>query len=88
VKEESELSDEVVKIAGAVNDAMYLDSSSTDDIEDEVGVNNKDTITVLSKLRVSRYPPKERMMLKLSNTFIKSIYEGNCSAWTVLCDEL
>jgi hypothetical protein len=87
-KRRSAGSDEVVEITGAMNDAMYLDNPSTDDVENEVGLNNQDTITVLSEFRVARDPSKERMTHKPSNAVIKPIDEGKCPAWTLLCDEL
>jgi hypothetical protein len=87
-KERAERSDKLVKIAGPVNDTMYLDSLSTNDVEDKIGFDHQNAIAVLSKFRMSRHSPEERMMLKPSNAFIKSINKGNGSAWTVLCDKL
>jgi len=78
----------VIEIAGGVNNTVDLNGLPTDNVEDQVGLNNEDTIAVLSKLGMARYPPKERMILKLSNAFIKPINEGKRSAWTILCDEL
>jgi hypothetical protein len=62
----------VVKIAGSVNDTMYLDGPPTDDVEDKIGFNDQDTVAVLSKSWVSRYPTQQRLVLKFSDAFIKS----------------
>lgn len=48
-----------VEIAGPVNDTMYLNSLSTDDVENKIGFDDQDTVAVLPKLRVSRYPSDE-----------------------------
>jgi len=66
-KGESERSNQVIEIARAVNDTVYLNGPSSNDVEREVGLNHKNTITVLSEFGMSWDSPKERVMLKLSN---------------------
>ena len=43
---------EVIEVAGSVYLAMYLNFLATDDVENEVGFNDQDAITILSKLRM------------------------------------
>jgi hypothetical protein len=52
---------------------MYLDSLATNDVEGEIEFDDQDTITVFPKFGMSRYSSKERMVLKLSDAFIKSV---------------
>ena len=53
-KERGKILDKVVKIAGAVNDTMYLYSLSTNGVEGEIGFDVQDTITVFPKFGMSR----------------------------------
>jgi hypothetical protein len=46
---------EVIEVAGSVYHAMYFDILATDDVENEVGFNDQDAITILSKLRMPWY---------------------------------
>jgi hypothetical protein len=80
-------SDEVVEIAGTMNDTMYFNCPSTDDVKGEIRFNHQDTIAVFSKLRMSRYSSEERIMLKPSNAFIESVDKGDGSTGTILGDE-
>jgi hypothetical protein len=45
----------MIEVAGSVHHAMYLNILATDDVENEVGFNNQDAITIVSKLQMSRY---------------------------------
>jgi hypothetical protein len=45
----------MIKVAGSMDHAMYLDILATDDVENEVGFNDQDAITILSKLRMPWY---------------------------------
>ena len=85
---ETKVSDQVVKIARAVNNTMNFNSLPTDNVENKVGFNHQDTVTGLPKLGMSRHPSQERMSFKLTNAFIKMINKANSPAWAILCDEL
>ncbi|GEM_PF-3000606 len=77
----------MVKIAGTVNDTMDFNSSSAEDIEDEIRSNNQNTIAILTKFAVSRYSSEERIMLKPSNAFIESVDERYRSVRAIFCNE-
>jgi hypothetical protein len=49
---------------------MYLDSLPTDNVEDEVGLNYHDPITVLTESGMARDPSEEWMMFKLPHAII------------------
>jgi hypothetical protein len=46
---------EMIEVAGSMDDAMYLNLLATDDVENEVGLKDQDAITILSKLRMAWY---------------------------------
>ena len=80
--------DEMIEIAGTVDDPVNFNLLTTDDIEDKVSVNNQDTIPVLAKSGMTRYSTQKWMMLKPSNSFIESIHKSESSGGTVLCYEI
>lgn len=78
----------MIQIAGAVHNTMYLNRLATNKIEDKVGFNDENSVAVLTKPRMTRHTAQKGLMLKLSDTFIKSVNKGNGSSRAVLCDEL
>jgi len=82
------MSDEMIEIAGTVDDPMNFDLQATYDVEDKVGVNNQDTVSVLAKSRMTRYSTKKWMMLKPSNIFIEFVHKTESSGRTVLRYEI
>ena len=80
--------DEVVYIAGSVNNAMNLDSLAADDVKDEIILDDEDPIPVFTKFRMSGYSSQKRMMFELRDTFIQSVDKRDRAAGAVSCDEL
>jgi hypothetical protein len=69
-------SDQVVKIAGSVNNTMHLDGVATDDVKDEKGSDDQDPIPVGTEFGMSGNSSRKRMMFTLSNTPIHSVDNG------------
>ena len=66
---------------------MDFNGVAADDVEDKVGFDNQDPVTVLSEFRMSGDASQERVILKLAEPFIDLFNEGQCPSWTVICDE-
>jgi hypothetical protein len=52
-----EQSDEVINIAGSVNNTMNLDGLATDNVEDEIGFDDQDPIPLFTKFGMSGCSP-------------------------------
>lgn len=76
--------DEVIEIAGTVDDPMNFNLLTTDDVEDKVSVNNQDTISVLTKSSMTRYAAQKWMMLKPPDSLIEFIRKRESSGRTIL----
>jgi hypothetical protein len=71
--------DEVIEIAGTVDDPVNFNLLTTDDVKDKVSVNNQDTISVLTKSGITRYATQKWMMLKPPDSFIEFIHKRKSS---------
>jgi hypothetical protein len=80
-------SQEVVEIAGTVDDTMYLNGLSTDGIEGEIRFDHQDAIAACTEPGMSRYSSEERIERKSPHTFIKSVDKRHGSSRTVYGDE-
>ncbi len=65
---------------------MDLNSFASDDVEYEVGFDDKDPITRVSEFVISRYPAKKGVDFKTTNTLIEFFDKRRRVTWTVACN--
>lgn len=69
-----------------MDDTMNFNGFATDDVEYEVGFDDKDAITRVSEFVISRYPAKKGVDFKTTNTLIE-FFDKRCGiTWTVTCN--
>ena len=81
-------SQEVIKIAGTVNDTVDLDGIAPDEVEDKVGFHHKDPIPRTSESRISRNAAEVRVTAQATDPAIELFDESRGSSRTVCRDEI
>ena len=69
-----------------MNDTVNFNAFATNDVEYEVGFDNKDTITRVFEFVIAWYPAKKRVHLKTANTVIEFLDKCCGVSWTVTCN--
>jgi hypothetical protein len=80
--------DEMIEVAGSVYHAMDFYLLAADDVENEVGFNHEDSISIFSKLWMPRYSPEQRVLLKQSNSFIQFVDKRQRSVRAIMSYEI
>lgn len=65
----------MVELAGAVDDPMDFNRLSTDDVKDEVGIENEDSVTIFLKAWMTRNSPDIWRSRKSANLFVDSLHK-------------
>ncbi len=81
-------SNQLIEIAGSVNDTVNFNGVSADDVEDKVRFHKQDPIAVLPEFWMPGNASQKWVVFKLADPFIQLVDKGYCSGWAILCDEL
>ena len=78
--------DQVIQISGAVDHTVNFDNLPTDDIEEEIGFDNQNTVPIFSKFGMAGNPTQERLSLKEFDAFVKPLDKRQSAIRSVLSD--
>ena len=81
-------SQEVIKIAGTVNDTVDLDGTLPEAVEYKVGFQHEDPVPRASEGSISRNSPEARVTAQPTDPAIEFFDECGRSSWAVLRDEI
>ena len=81
-------SQEVIKIAGPVNDTVDLDGTLPDAVEYKVGFQHEDPVACTSESRISRNAPEKRVTAQPTDPAIELYDESGRLSRVVLRDEI
>lgn len=65
--------DEMIEIAGTVDHSVNLNGQTTNAVENKVGLNNQDSLTVVTQLGVPRNSSQEWMALQCTYLLVKLV---------------
>jgi hypothetical protein len=84
--EKTEVLYNIVQIPGAMNNTMNFNDFATNQVEYEIGFNDKDSITRILEFFVTWYMTEEGVCFEVADTLIEFFNKGCRICWTVICD--
>jgi hypothetical protein len=79
-------SDKMIKMARSTDDSGYLNSLSPDDIENEVGFDNQNSVAIFSESWITGHSTEIRILLKQHYAIIEFLNESQRTTGAILGD--